>query len=179
MDKSDFKIIAWPVEPPVIVNQKWGNAPEKYQEFGWSGGHEGIDLTAPLGVPIFAVAEGTIRFCSDKRQNGTPSAYGLRVEIEHANGYRTLYAHLRSDAAAISQPGTEVAAGQMIGFSGNTGNSTGPHLHFSLKHADARTPGFPATYIDPTPYFEAAFNSLIKSCSQMRTPIIDKWRLIS
>lgn len=149
-----FTIDAWPTNFRTIT-QRWGARPAVYKRFGWAGGHEGIDFMAPMGSPIYAVAGGVVKAVRNTRRDGRPSAYGWQVVIEHNEGYETIYAHLAEDVQALTKPGIAVRAGQIIGYSGNTGNSDGAHLHFSLKRTGARTPGFPPKYIDPTPFIRA------------------------
>ncbi|MDU7693121.1 MAG: peptidoglycan DD-metalloendopeptidase family protein [Helicobacter sp.] len=85
--------------------------------------HYGVDLAAPLGTPIRASASGRVIF------SGTKGGYGKVIEIIHSDGLKTLYAHLnRRDVSAK----TRVKKGQIIGRLGNTGVSTGPHLHFGV-----------------------------------------------
>lgn len=86
--------------------------------------HHGIDIAVPEGTPVRATARGTVRFV------GNTDGYGLRVEIDHGNGITTLYAHLN---AVDVVPGQRVERGQVIGRSGNTGASTGPHLHYEVR----------------------------------------------
>lgn len=86
--------------------------------------HTGIDIGVPEGTPVRATASGVVRFV------GNTDGYGLRVEIDHGNGVTTLYAHL-SEASVV--PGQRVERGQTIGKSGNTGASTGPHLHYEIR----------------------------------------------
>ncbi|MCX2727802.1 peptidoglycan DD-metalloendopeptidase family protein [Thermomicrobium sp. 4228-Ro] len=100
--------------------------------------HTGIDIAVPEGTPVRATASGTVRFV------GNTDGYGLRVEIDHGNGVTTLYAHL--SAAAVA-PGQRVERGQVIGRSGNTGASTGPHLHYEIRQ-NGRA-------IDPAPFLQA------------------------
>ena len=90
----------------------------------WSNTHTGVDLAAPTGTPVRAVAPGTVTFAAD---NG---AYGLRVAIQHADGVETWYAHLSSIAVEVGQT---VPQGAPIGAIGVTGNVTGPHLHLELR----------------------------------------------
>ena len=93
---------------------------------GASTFHNGIDIAAPSGTPILAVADGTV----EKVWNDTTSGGGLSIKIKHESGFQTGYAHLsRQDVAA----GQTVKMGQQIGLSGNTGRSTGAHLHFTLR----------------------------------------------
>lgn len=87
--------------------------------------HTGIDIKAPIGTPIIASADGTV-FLS--RAVG---AWGNLVKIKHENGYETWYAHLKSFEAHYRQT---VKQGDVIGYVGSTGNSTGPHLHYELRY---------------------------------------------
>jgi murein DD-endopeptidase MepM/ murein hydrolase activator NlpD len=88
--------------------------------------HTGIDLAAPTGTPIYASGDGVI----DKA--GWVSGYGKKVEIKHVNGFETDYGHMSRIADGMT-PGARVRQGQIIGYVGSTGNSTGPHLHFEIK----------------------------------------------
>lgn len=92
-------------------------------------GYNGVDLAAPRGTTIVASAEGVVIVARGSGWNG---GYGNYVVIAHPNGTQTLYAHL--DRLATRE-GTEVAQGQLIGYSGSTGRSTGPHLHFEVRGA--------------------------------------------
>jgi murein DD-endopeptidase MepM/ murein hydrolase activator NlpD len=89
--------------------------------------HSGLDFKGPIGAPIHAAAKGTVSFVGQK------SGYGKVVEVSHGNGLVTRYAHMSRFAA---RPGQKVAAGAVIGAIGNTGRSTGPHLHFEVRHHD-------------------------------------------
>jgi murein DD-endopeptidase MepM/ murein hydrolase activator NlpD len=88
--------------------------------------HHGVDYGAPIGTPIQSVADGTVRFA------GWKGANGRLIIIDHANGYRTLYAHLSKIEKGI-RPGKRVTKKTVIGRVGNSGRSTGPHLHFGMK----------------------------------------------
>jgi hypothetical protein len=85
--------------------------------------HHGVDLRAPLATEIYAVLNGTV--ISVK----TDSAYGLSVRIDHGHGVVSFYAHLSASKVELGQL---VTAGDVIALSGNTGLSTGPHLHFGI-----------------------------------------------
>jgi murein DD-endopeptidase MepM/ murein hydrolase activator NlpD len=87
--------------------------------------HEGIDLTAPRGTPVFASADGTII-----EARYTPFGYGKKVVINHGYGYKTLYAHL---SELKVQAGQVVKRGDVIGHVGSTGRSTCPHLHYEVN----------------------------------------------
>lgn len=85
--------------------------------------HKGLDIGARSGTPIVATAEGTVR------QSGRDGAYGNCVSIDHGAGIITRYAHMQR---YIVQPGDWVKRGQVIGYVGSTGRSTGPHLHYEV-----------------------------------------------
>ena len=91
------------------------------------GGHGGIDVGGWTGAPVKAADAGYVAVAS----GGWNAGYGNHVIIDHGNGFVTLYAHLNS---IYVKPGESVTAGQQIGGLGNTGNSTGPHLHFEIRY---------------------------------------------
>lgn len=86
--------------------------------------HFGVDLRAPRGTPVAAVADGEVVFRGNKR------GYGKLIMLEHAGEFVTYYAHLKGFAVAS---GARVVRGQTIGFVGRTGNASGPHLHLELR----------------------------------------------
>ncbi len=88
--------------------------------------HSGVDLAAPRGTPIYASGDGTVE------RAGWVSGYGRYVELDHVNGYSTGYGHMHAIADGI-KPGVRVRQGQVIGYVGSTGYSTGNHLHFEIK----------------------------------------------
>ena len=92
---------------------------------GYTRPHTGVDWAAPIGTPIFAAGNGVII------KAGWDSGYGRRIEIEHANGYVTTYNHM-SGFARGSTEGARVRQGQVIGYLGQTGLATGPHLHYEV-----------------------------------------------
>lgn len=105
-------------------------------EYGWRlnpGGlrlpkqHRGIDYRAPEGTEVWAAGNGRV---IDKRFS---SSYGNIVVIAHENGFSTAYAHLQKFAPELKK-GNRVKQGQVIGYVGSTGRSTGPHLHYELRH---------------------------------------------
>jgi murein DD-endopeptidase MepM/ murein hydrolase activator NlpD len=93
---------------------------------GYSKMHAGVDFGAPHGTPIRAAGSGVVELA------GRHGAYGITVEIKHNNKYETLYAHMSKLAAGIRR-GTKVNQGQIIGYVGSTGRSTGPHLHYEVR----------------------------------------------
>lgn len=108
------------------------------------GFHTGLDLADPAGAPIFAAGPGLAYPFQDTKR------YGNHVIVVHAGGYETLYGHMTRTAVAWGQA---VRAGDLIGYVGSTGNSTGPHVHFEVRFAGV--PADPAAYLagDPAPPF--------------------------
>jgi len=92
---------------------------------GYSKMHTGVDWAAPYGTPIFASGNGTV----DKV--GWEGGYGKYVRVKHSNGYETAYGHMSAFARGI-EPGKKVRQGQVIGFVGSTGLSTGAHVHYEI-----------------------------------------------
>ncbi len=92
---------------------------------GYSKMHTGVDFAAPIGTPIFSSGNGTVLTA------GWHSGYGRRVEVQHANGYVTAYNHMSGFARGITE-GVRVRQGQVIGYLGSSGLSTGPHLHYEV-----------------------------------------------
>jgi murein DD-endopeptidase MepM/ murein hydrolase activator NlpD len=86
--------------------------------------HTGVDVRAAAGTPILAAAGGVVK------RAGERGGYGNAVEIDHGNGVSTLYAHARELSV---QPGDTIEEGQALGFVGQTGKATGPHLHFEVR----------------------------------------------
>jgi murein DD-endopeptidase MepM/ murein hydrolase activator NlpD len=106
--------LIWPVQGPVTSG------------FGWRWGrmHEGIDIAVPSGTPVVAAASGTVITA------GWLGGYGNLVVIDHGNGLATAYGHNSSIPVGVGQ---SVAQGQVIAYSGSTGHSTGPHVHFEVR----------------------------------------------
>jgi murein DD-endopeptidase MepM/ murein hydrolase activator NlpD len=105
--------------------------------------HSGIDYAVPEGTNVRSIQGGRVVFAGNK------GGYGKTVEIEHPDGTRTRYAHLREFGV---QPGEEVTAGRNIALSGSTGRSTGPHLHVETEMLDERTGAY--RKINPETYME-------------------------
>jgi murein DD-endopeptidase MepM/ murein hydrolase activator NlpD len=106
--------LIWPVHGPVTSG------------FGWRWGrmHEGIDIAVPSGTSVVAAASGTVVTA------GWLGGYGNLIVIDHGNGLATAYGHNSSLAVGVGQ---QVAQGQLIAYSGSTGHSTGPHVHFEVR----------------------------------------------
>ena len=92
-------------------------------------GYNAVDFAAAVGTTIRAAAAGEVVVSKSSGWNG---GYGQYIVIRHSNGAQTLYAHLSSNSVAV---GASVAQGEVIGAMGNTGRSTGPHLHFEVRGA--------------------------------------------
>jgi murein DD-endopeptidase MepM/ murein hydrolase activator NlpD len=96
--------------------------------------HTGLDFTADIGTEIYATGDGVV-----KAPNGG-SGYGLHIVVDHGFGYQTLYAHMSRMAV---RPGEKVKRGQIIGYVGNTGVSSGPHLHYEvIKNGQKVNPAY-------------------------------------
>jgi len=107
--------------------------------------HTGIDFVAPTGTEIYATGKGVVKSI-EKVKHGKGRGYGNHIVVDHAYNYKTLYAHL----SVISvKPGQKVNRGDIIGYVGNTGTSTAPHLHYEVIKSNNK--------IDPINYF---FNDL-------------------
>jgi murein DD-endopeptidase MepM/ murein hydrolase activator NlpD len=113
--------------------------------------HMGLDFTAPIGTPIYATADGVV-----KDAGFNTGGFGNRVVIGHGFGYETLYGHMYKIKARV---GEKVKRGEVIGYVGNTGKSTGPHCHYEVHRS-----GIP---VDPIYYFyndltPAQFDRILK-----------------
>ena len=97
----------------------------KHPILGYSKMHRGIDFAAPRGTPIYAAGNGRIEYA------GRKGSYGNYVRIRHAGSYKTAYAHMKGIAKGVRK-GAKVRQGQVIGYVGTTGRSTGPHLHYEV-----------------------------------------------
>ncbi|MFR9794507.1 peptidoglycan DD-metalloendopeptidase family protein [Streptomyces sp. MS06] len=136
-------------QPPLDGTRTWVAPVRTYRlsaGFGsggarWAHRHTGQDFAVPIGTPVRAVGAGHVVRVS------CGGAFGIQVVIQHTGGYYTQYAHLA--AVAVDQ-GQRVAAGQWIGQSGTSGNSTGPHLHFEVRV----TPEM-GSALDPVPWLAA------------------------
>lgn len=141
---TEFKFEVWPTEYRSI-NQYFGANPSYYGQFGLPG-HEGLDIMAPMSSKIFAVAPGQVMRV---RTNPSGHNYGIHVQINHIEGYQTIYAHLKEAHVRVGQ---SVNAGHVLGLANNTGNSFGSHLHLTLKKQDSQFEGWPYNIFDPTPF---------------------------
>lgn len=101
--------------------------------------HNGLDFPAARGTPVYATADGIV----EKSGHDQGSGFGNLIVLQHNFGFKTYYAHLQRTAVESSQ---YVHKGQLIGYSGNTGRSTGPHLHYEVRHL--YTPLDPKLFVD-------------------------------
>lgn len=125
--------LMWPLPGHTSMTTQFGEA----DAFG-NPGHRGIDIPAPEGTPILAAHSGTVLIC------GWNDSFGNQVLIDDGAGFSTRYAHMT--ATAVS-PGAVVTAGQVIGYVGSTGDSTGNHLHFEVSVGGTLTD--PLDYVIP------------------------------
>ena len=155
---TDLPSLRWPCDPNRLpprlsnISQMFADRPWVYRQISPTLlGHEGIDLLAPVGTPVLACTGGTVvELSTDPNARG----YGMYVKLRHSlpvQSYETVYAHLSRVDVRLGQ---KVGSGQSLGLSGNTGNSTGPHLHLHLQRADKIGAPFHERYIDPLPYLE-------------------------
>lgn len=110
--------------------------------FGGRRAHNGVDLAAPTGTPIYATADGIVS------RSSWFSGYGLYISIEHGGEMQTRYGHMSRLNVAEGQ---QVRKGDVIGFVGSTGNSTGPHLHYEVRIA--------GNAVNPIPYMQSGMAS--------------------
>jgi murein DD-endopeptidase MepM/ murein hydrolase activator NlpD len=114
------------VRKPVAAGiMRSGFGSRKHPLLGYTKMHTGVDWAAPLGTAIYASGNGTVE------KVGWESGYGKYVRIRHANGYETAYGHMTAFARS-TQAGARVRQGQVIGYVGSTGLSTGPHVHYEI-----------------------------------------------
>jgi len=127
---SGTKALRWPLDK-IIITQYFGNTAFALQNAAvYNGkGHNGIDLAADVGTPLKAANSGKVIGVGDTDNTCQGASYGKWILIQHNNGLSTLYAHL--SLIKIGE-GQTVESGQLIGYTGNTGYSTGPHLHFTV-----------------------------------------------
>ncbi|MEP3348236.1 MAG: peptidoglycan DD-metalloendopeptidase family protein [Litoreibacter sp.] len=118
--------------------------------------HHGVDWAAPSGTPILAAFDGRVSFAGDG------GGYGNVIKIAHAGGRETRYAHM-SKFSPLGKVGTVVRAGDVIGFVGTTGRSTGPHLHFELRERGQSLDPFTAPPVGAAPILTASASNAVES----------------
>lgn len=129
----------WPIDRKRLKNNHIGafNMRRMHPVLGYVRPHTGIDLGGKTGDPVFATGDATV----EMTENGG-HGYGKQILLNHEFGYKTRYAHL---SQILVKPGDKVVRGQLIGEVGNTGISTGPHLHYEVIHK--------GTTVNPVNYF--------------------------
>ncbi len=111
------------------ISSRFGN--RFHPVLGYTRMHPGVDFAVPTGTPVMAAGAGTIQFM------GRAGGLGNNVQIVHGNGYATSYSHLSRFAPGMRR-GARVRQGQVFAYSGNTGLSTGPHLHYEIRANGSR-----------------------------------------
>jgi murein DD-endopeptidase MepM/ murein hydrolase activator NlpD len=124
--QSSSPVVPGPTGEPSAAGFIWPVHGVLTSGYGWRWGrmHEGIDLAVPVGTPVVAAAAGTVIVA------GWFGGYGNLVVVDHGNGFSTAYGHNTSVTVGVGQ---FVAQGQLVSYSGSTGHSTGPHVHFEVR----------------------------------------------
>lgn len=148
---------------PWRITQQFGERPEVYAPLGYAGGHEGVDFAAVVGAPVYASHDGILRWMPYS------PGYGRYCRVESV-ACDTTYAHLSAYAAP---GGVVVKAGQCIALSGDTGNVTGPHLHFGVRPKPTDWQNGFKGYVDPLPLIEeegrvSKLGVQVQSCNELR-----------
>jgi len=137
LDSARASVQAFPIAHPApgrAITSRYGNRRDPI--IGKTAFHAGIDFRTPTGTPIYATASGTVT------KAGRHGGYGKLVEIQHANGLKTRYAHL---SKIDVRKGQNINVGIRVGAAGSTGRSTGPHLHYEVRSGEKSTN--PMTYL--------------------------------
>lgn len=117
----------WASTPSIWPTQGWISSQFGYRSSPFTMQrefHKGLDISAPTGTPIYAPAKGKVTF------SGRDGGYGIALNLDHGTGIMTRYAHLHSLAV---KNGQNVTRGQLVAYVGNSGRSTGPHLHYEVR----------------------------------------------
>jgi lipoprotein NlpD len=130
--------LRWPLVQPRL-SSAFGNRPGRPQP------HEGIDLAAPLGTPIYAADAGQVVYAGNQVRG-----YGNMVVLQHAGGILTVYAHT---SVILVRTGDRIGGGQEIARVGQSGRATAPHLHFEVRRG--QTPENPLRFLPPAPLASA------------------------
>lgn len=129
-NKEEFSTVIpaiWPIDRTKLRHVSSLYGMRMHPTLGIWRKHEGIDLTAPIGTAVYASGNGVIS------QSQSRNGYGELIEVNHGFGYKSRYAHL---SKRYVQVGDSVTRGQVIGEVGNTGVSSGPHLHYEVRYRD-------------------------------------------
>ncbi len=151
-DKVSKHYLALPFVGNFGISQLWGENPQIYSTISYDNvplrGHNGIDFLTPMDTPITAIDNGVVA----EAVWNDPTGFGRYVKVNHSWG-EAVYGHLNNITVVPGQP---VSPGAVLGTSGNTGFSSGPHLHFAIRiNPYSRTDGW-GGYVDPLPYLDPA-----------------------
>lgn len=141
--KLDENLANMPSILPVNGSLMSGFGNRSHPVTGQTKFHEGLDFACQVGTPIYASGNGKIELAESGE-----SGYGICMNINHENGYKTKYAHL---SKMVARNGQAVKRGQLIAYSGNTGLSTGPHLHYEVSFKEVKTDPIDFLYMDLPP----------------------------
>lgn len=125
-------VLRWPLDN-ITITQQFGRTADSGRLYS-SGTHNGVDFRASVGTPVKAALTGTVQATGNSDAIRGCYSYGKWVLIKHGNGLSTLYAHFSQTAVAQGQT---VTTGEVIGYAGQSGYATGPHLHFTVYASDA------------------------------------------
>lgn len=120
-------VLSWPLEK-VFVTQQFGKTSASKRLYA-SGSHSGVDFRASVGTPVFAMAEGVVKAVGDTDNTCAGASFGKWILIDYNNGLSSAYGHMSLIKATVGQ---KVSRGEIVGYSGNTGHTTGPHLHVTV-----------------------------------------------
>lgn len=120
-------VLSWPLDN-VFVTQQFGKTSASKRLYA-SGSHSGTDFRASVGTPVKAMAEGVVKSVGDTDTTCAGASFGKWILIDYNNGLSSAYGHMSLIKAV---PGQKVSRGEIVGYSGNTGHTTGPHLHVTV-----------------------------------------------
>ena len=121
--RPGMRALRWPLDGALVSS---GYGPRRHPILGGTRRHGGVDLPAPSGTPVHAAADGTVRYA------GRNGSYGRFIRLDHGFGLETAYGHLRRYALGLRRD-RRVRRGEVIGYVGSSGLSTGPHLHYEVR----------------------------------------------
>jgi murein DD-endopeptidase MepM/ murein hydrolase activator NlpD len=152
--------------PGARLSSKFGK--RRHPILGFTKLHAGIDFAAPRGTPIFAAASGTIEFIG---WNGGPkTGYGKFIKIKHNASYSTGYAHMNGFRSGLYK-GYKVRQGEVIGYVGSTGYSTGPHLHYEVFKSGSKVNPAKVTVFSPRVLPKSQIAEFVKSKEEINQKI--------
>ena len=150
----------YPVPANSRISQFFDERPGFYETYGFKG-HPGVDFVVPIGTPIVSAFWGEV-----VELGWSNKGWGIYIKIKHDN-LITLYAHL--DRIKVIR-GCYITKGQLIGYSGNTGLSSGPHLHFGIQDPKKLKNGYQG-YINPMPYLKGTENNFSGKLKKIQAEI--------